>query len=136
MKIIISLLVVCLLAGCATTQQAYDSLNQRYVGTNTDAFFLAHGVPRGSFRLHNGNTVYVWQSNIAGIAMPSVTTASGNISPNGYLNATAETTGGGIASLFCRLNIVATPDGTIQHIGIATDTVGAWNLSRCAEVFR
>jgi predicted outer membrane repeat protein len=59
--------------------------------------------------------------------MPATTTFQGN---------TAQTVGGGLINVFCTLEIVTTPEGTIKAINVAADTLGDWTISRCGEIFK
>ena len=94
------------LAGC-TTDQAADSMKNRWVGKKADDFFATYGAASREQRLGDGRRVYSWRSS---------TIVFGT-----YVS--------------CEADVVANPNGIISSIRPREDTVGAWNLSRCSEVF-
>jgi hypothetical protein len=122
------------LSGCTTTRQAVADLNARWVGHNTDDFFLRYGAPRQSLKMNSGNTLYVWASS-GSVPLPEVSNTYGTVSDYGTFQSTTVTDGGGDIAVVCVVQIVATPAGQIQQIVIARDTIGMWETSRCHEIF-
>lgn len=126
--------VLAILAGCATTQQATDALQKGFVGRDLDAFVLRYGAPLQRHQLNSGGSIYVWSSEVQSYDLPSTTTIQGTTSPYGF-SGSAVTTGGGVVNVFCEVQIVTAPNGTITSIAPTRDTIGRWTTSRCAEVF-
>ena len=123
-------------AGCATTQDAANSMRAGYTGQNMDAFVMRHGAPYQRHHLNNGDTLYVWRSGVDSYTMPATTTVQGT-STNGWFSGNAQTTGGGVVRVFCEVKILASPDGTIKDIAPQRDTIGNIRLlSRCGEIFK
>ncbi|MCQ0990196.1 hypothetical protein [Jiella marina] len=48
------------LAGCATTSDAVSTMNTRWVGQSSDAFFSAYGPPMRQFPRADGGSIYTW----------------------------------------------------------------------------
>jgi hypothetical protein len=118
------------LAGCISTQSVADRLGSQYIGKNFDEFVLNRGAPQQKFVLSNGNIAYVWNSGTSSVAFPMTATTTG------YGNtATTNISGGGSIKMFCEVQFVTSPEGTIKSITILRDTVGLWTTSMCHEVF-
>jgi hypothetical protein len=122
--------------GCTTTQQAMKRANEEFVGKNMDDFVLRYGVPQTKYQLNNGDSVYVWRSDVRNYNLPETTHISGQVSPSGYYSGTATTTGGGTLTVFCELQIHTNTDGIILDIRALRDTIGRWTTSRASEIFR
>jgi hypothetical protein len=127
--------VFCLCVGCATTQHAVDRMTRTYTGQSIDAFFRRHGAPAQQHRLHSGETLYTWNSEVHSFAWPQTTTFSGTASPYGF-SGTAHTLSATSIDVGCTVQLVAAPDGTLTDVRIVRDTFGLWSVSRCAEIFK
>jgi hypothetical protein len=122
------------LAGCATTEQANEVIQSRYMGQPVDRFFLDRGPPIAEHRLNDGRMMYLWTSGTEPGLLPS--SATGFVT---MIGSTAWWTGWGTApgaELECRVRIVASRSGRIVQILTQRDTIGWWELSRCHEIFK
>jgi hypothetical protein len=129
------LAVVLAFSGCASTQEAANSLRHNFEGKNIDVFVLRYGAPYQRHQLNSGDLMYTWSSEIRSYGLPTTTTIQGSTSPYGY-SGTATTFGGGMINVFCEVQIVTTKDCTVKSISPFRDTIGRWTTSRCAEVFK
>ena len=60
------------LAGCgATTQEVEKSVESKYLGQPSDAFFMRYGAPQSSFKLNDGGTMYRWRGGETTINVPA-----------------------------------------------------------------
>jgi len=134
MKAMVGTLLILLLSGCTTTNQAMLRVNNSFAGKNIDEFVLQHGVPYKKHQLNSGDFIYVWNSGVISYQMPATTNLSGTVSPYGYTG-TATTYGGGALNVFCEVQIHTAQDGMIRSIQAVRDTIGKWTLSRCSELF-
>lgn len=130
-KLSAAIAVACVaLAGCTTTEQANKALEGRFQGKTTDSFFLAYGPPASSYRLNSGGMLYTWQERAKVYNMP------GRVNSTVIGNQVYSTvTPGSSVNVQCSLKIQASAGGTIEKIDVLSDTIGAWQLSRCNEVF-
>lgn len=126
---------VFVISACSTTQQAADKLQSDFIGKNFDEFVVRYGPPYKKHELNSGDLLYLWNSGVKSYAMPQTTTIQGAISRYSY-SETATTTGGGAIKVYCELQIVTSPNGTIKEIKPIRDTIGDWEMSRCAEIFK
>jgi hypothetical protein len=108
MRLLITLAAL-LLAGCATTEQALNTLNSRYVGQSADDFFSRYGPPVRTHRVSAGGYTSMWES------------------PGSRVGGT---------TIQCMLTINANSENRISSINVYGDTVGMWGLSACAEIFK
>lgn len=115
MKAIALILIILLVYGCTTTNQAMLRANNTFVSKNIDEFVLKHGIPYRKHQLNNGDFIYVWNSGIISYTMPSTTSITGTATPYGY-TATATTYGGGKLDVFCEVQIHTTAEGKIISI--------------------
>lgn len=122
-------------AGCSTTKEAMQAVSNRYIGANIDDFFAENGLPKAKWQTKSGDVLYTWNSRSVSFPIPMVTTAQGGATGSRQ-SVTAVTTGGGTIDVFCELQIRTSEDGTIRNITPMVDTVGVWETSRCAEIFR
>jgi len=124
-----SILLV-LLAGCTTTDQANTALTSKFAGRKTDTFFLQYGPPSSRHELDDGRTMYVWAERARTYSTPSSSTVNmiGNVA---YVN----TTPGATFEVQCQVRIVSGANGTIDQIVVQNDSIGDWQMSRCNEVF-
>jgi hypothetical protein len=124
-------IVFLILSACSTTEQAGTALRSKWVGRSSDEFFTRYGPPASEFKLASGDTIYTWTGGQASIGVPAV--ASTSFEPGG---ATTIVSGGGSINMSCTVQITASgPARTIQAIGPFRDTIGMWQMSRCAEMF-
>jgi len=117
--------------GCVSTQSVADRLATQYIGRSLDEFVLSYGIPSRKFVLASGDIAYVWNSGTASVPMPATatTTAVGN-------TATTNVVGGGSIDMFCEVQFVTSPEGTVKSLRILQDTIGFWTTSRCNELFK
>jgi hypothetical protein len=125
--------LILFLFSCTTNQDVIDRLTREYLGRSSDDFFRNYGPPASEFKLSSGGSIYTWHSGFHNVPMPVTTNTQGTASPSGF-SAYSTTTGGDVR-LFCEAKIVTNEKGQIQDISIR-GTVGAWEISRCAEVLR
>lgn len=102
-KLIISLGLLFLLAGCATTANYQQSLN-RWQGAQAQDLVKAWGNPDSSIRLQSGNTIYMYMrkqlySRPVTPPMPTFTVTGTPVYNMGFANAYAGTQ---TLSLYCR----------------------------------
>lgn len=151
MKLGVNIAAVVILAtlasACTTTQEAQQVLQSRWVGQPADAFFMRYGAPASSYRMANGGQLYTWRGGdkeryiapvyAAGSAKTTTVTSSDG------RQVTIETpgqqrmvSGPRTETLFCEIEIAATPDNRIAALRASNDTPGdgITSLSRCAEV--
>ena len=131
----VTILFLLFYAGCTTTQQAMERANLAYVGHNVDEFVLMFGIPCGEHQLNDGRKIYTWSLGQQSYYIPYQTTTSGSVNSFGQYSGSSFTYGGGVASIFCDIEVITTSDGTITHISALRDTWGKWTTSRCAEIF-
>jgi hypothetical protein len=131
-----AILGCCLLCACTSAQEALKSVESSYIGQKADRFFIARGPPAGTHRLSDGGTIYTWIGGVKGYHIPSTTTV--NLTPTfgGGATGTATTYGGGNLAIGCKLELLADPQDVVRSIRVAQDTIGAWQLSRCAEILK
>jgi hypothetical protein len=130
---VVTLTLAAAVSACSTTEQAASALRSKWIGQPADAFFLRYGPPAGDFKLANGDTIYTWAGGQASFAMPAIADTTFNPVTN---SATTTFSGGGSINVSCTVQITASgPTRTIQSIAPSLDTIGAWQLSRCAEMF-
>ncbi|MCO5089504.1 hypothetical protein [Bosea sp. (in: a-proteobacteria)] len=133
------------LAGCQTTKQASEVLENRWIGQPADAFFVANGPPASEFTRDTGGAIYTWRGGEATSHLPaqwqmpaskpanrSQSAFSGfNPQPYPVLVQPARR-----IDYYCEAQIVADASGVIENIRISRDTDGrGLSFSRCAEVF-
>jgi hypothetical protein len=97
------------LAGCNSTEQATTSARSRWIGQQSDSFFVANGAPKQTHNLSGGGRVYTWEN----VSRPAGITTR----------------------LICSADIVADASGRISEVRIREDGIGMWNMSRCSEIF-
>lgn len=105
----VAVIVYSLLSACGSTQTAGTAAKSQWVGQPSDMFFAKYGAPKREFTQRDGGKIYFWGT----VAMPS----------------------GVITQVACTADIVANKDGLITEIRLQEDTIGVWNVSRCAEIF-
>ena len=95
---------------------------------------MAKGPPQDEYRLGSGGKLYSWTGGSKSYNMPSTTNVNVRPTYGGGLQGTATTYPGGDLTIGCTLQISADAAGIVRGITVMKDTIGAWNLSRCAEV--
>jgi hypothetical protein len=122
------------LAGCQSTQETSQHLQSNWVGKSSDDFFIKHGAPIGAFALADGGAIYTWDGARTSVYVPSVP-----ITNTSYVGTVPVTTtswsGNGSIAVACAVQIVTDKDRKITEIRATKDSIGMWQLSRCAEVF-
>ncbi len=83
--------------------------------------------------MRDGGMLYEWREAGA-VQMPAQTITSFSVGPGGGM-ATSSTVGGGSIAIGCTVQIAADARGMITEIRPTRDTIGRWQVSRCAEIF-
>lgn len=122
------------LASCSTTKEAATALQNGWVGKNADDFFTRYGPPRSGFKLANSGMIYEWSGGQAAIPIPGTASTTTTAIGNTTFSNTQFSPGGDIY-LGCSVRITTTPDRTITSIEPSGDSIGMWQMSRCAELF-
>lgn len=95
---------------------------------------MQYGPPASSYTMNDGRRMYVWAEEQRNIQMPDRSTSTVNVIGNvAYVNTT--TTPGANIAMQCQVRLVVSKSGIIEQIGAQSDTMGAWQTSRCNEVF-
>lgn len=124
------------LSGCYSfPTQTLKAVNSAYTGQHVDEFFLAHGLPSASYELASGDVIYEWASKAKSIHFPARTRTTGYTNYAGGFQTYSTTSSGKTIRLYCVLQIVTSPEGIVRNIDLTTDTIGAWETSRFAEIF-
>lgn len=127
-----------MLAGCGsmlqTTSETQARLNSRLVGTPVEQFFIARGLPQGSFKASDGGVVYQWQTSQRTTSPGTATATTTVVGKTAYTNVTQ--TPATDVDLVCRLTISTDATGVVKSVQIVADTIGLWSLSMCAEAIR
>ena len=94
----ISVAAASLVIACsASVQQVREELGARYVGQSIDQLVRDFGPPVNAFKMHSGDTSYLWQlSAITDIAVNDGV--------------------GSAATSHCKLNVIASPSGTVTRL--------------------
>lgn len=133
--IILNVFVLLLTTGCTTTEDANVGLETRYIGKPVDEFFIQHGPPSSKHTLDSGKALYVWAENPKFYTTSGQTNTTVNVVGDSAF-ATTSSTPSSTITVQCQVRILANAKGIIEQILSHSDTVGDWELSRCAEVFR
>jgi hypothetical protein len=127
-KVFLAMAVGLALSACAGAGDKGAALSSRFVGQPFDTFVTRYGIPQGSQKLANGKTVYEWSSHFGvantGAPIQTLLMAGSNAQVQG-----------GSYQLECKVRLIVGPSGMIEQFAVADDTIGAWQLSRCNEVF-
>jgi hypothetical protein len=103
-----ALLCSAVTASCAgTADDAKNALAGRYVGQSVDVFVAQFGPPQSTFKMHSGDTSYIWQlSNFT------------DIETHKY--------GGSARTLYCKVSLIADGKGTVKSLNTedASNLVG------------
>jgi len=116
LKIITFLFILLLLPSCATNESNENFLLKKFEGTSLDDFVLEYGTPIDGdqkYTTSNGIKVYRFLLGRDGYS-------------SGYGNS---------IQVGCQFYVYTDNDNIIQRFKIDKDTIGAWQLSRCAEIF-
>ncbi|MFM2056626.1 MAG: hypothetical protein RLY71_1011 [Pseudomonadota bacterium] len=163
------LLAAALLAGCsmahyqARQNEVHAAIRERFIGTASDAFFLAYGAPASSFALNSGGKIHRWRGGENTTVLPAqqesgdtllgVVTSQQRKTTSGSGRSTTitdthskswvlggpETVTYGEVTIrqFCEMQLTVDTAGLIVNIDAFLDTKGnGFHPSRCAEVFR
>jgi hypothetical protein len=122
------------LCSCSTAEEGLQGVRNQYLGQKADQFFIARGPPASSYKLTDGGTIYTWTGGVRGYSIPSTTTVNLRPTYGGGATGTATSNGGGELTIACTLDLHADEQGIVRSIRVARDTIGAWQLSRCAEI--
>ena len=122
------------LCACSSPQEGLANVQSKFIGQKADQFFIARGPPASEYRLSDGGSIYTWIGGEKGYSIPS--TSSVNVRPTAGrgVTSTATTHPGGTLAIGCTLELHADARGIVRSIRLAQDTIGAWHVSRCAEV--
>jgi len=122
-------------SSCTTTQDANEGLHLRYAGKPADDFFIEHGPPSSQYSLDSGKIIHIWSERPTVYNIPgSSRTTVDVIGDVAYANTT--TTPSSEVTVQCAVKIISSQAGLIERIEAHGDTVGNWETSRCAEIFR
>ena len=93
-------------AGCAASrQEVVARLGDQFVGKNVDSMVVEFGPPTSAFKMHSGQTSYVWQlTAITDIAVD-----------RGY---------GQAQSRFCKVSVIASPAGVVSQLTTEDSNAG------------
>jgi hypothetical protein len=122
------------LGACQSTQEATKNLQSNWIGQSSDAFFIKHGAPIGDFALADGGKIYTWDGARTSVYIPDVPSTSTAVVGNVAIT-TTEWSGAHDMNLACVVQIVTDKNRKITEIRPTKDSLGMWQLSRCAEVF-
>jgi hypothetical protein len=123
-----------LLGGCSTTEQAGQALQSSWIGQPADNFFRQYGPPVTSYTLRDGGKIYEWVGGQASVYVPGSAATTTNVFGNTAVSTTQVFSGGDIY-LGCKVRITTAQNGTIMQIVPSGDSLGMWEMSRCAELF-
>ena len=126
-------LLIGILSGC-TTEKAAETLRSEWIGKNADNFFLRHGPPSGSFPLTDGRQIFTWQSNVLNYQLPGSARSTSTVSGRSVYTTTTVDPATDV-KVYCRVQLVTNAQRTILEIRPDADTIGEWQISRCAEIF-
>jgi hypothetical protein len=130
----VSVGMLVLVSGCASTAKVGDYLQQKYFGKSVEIFLANNGPSRSNQQLGDRSFVYEWSSAKQNVGVPSTTYATGQVNNSGAFTTTSETYGGGAIVLECRLRILVGPDNVVREFVIEYDSIGMWHKTRCHEV--
>ena len=82
----------------------------------------------------DGGKIFTWVGGQANIPLPGTASTTTNVIGNTATSTTTYQDGGNLA-LGCRVQIVTNQSGAIAAIKPIGDTLGMWQMSRCAEIF-
>lgn len=135
LKIVVLLFLIGPISACTTTKDANEGLSFRYKGSTADSFFLKHGPPASKYELDSGKRIYVWAERPTIYNNPGSSNTAVNVIGN-TAYATTTTTPSSTTVVQCQVRITTSTEGIIENIEAHGDTIGNWELSRCAEIFR
>ena len=82
----------------------------------------------------DGGRIYSWVGGQKNVGLPGTAQTTTNIVGNTAFSTTTYQDGGEL-KLGCAVQIVADKGGVITTIKPTADSIGMWQLSRCAEIF-
>jgi hypothetical protein len=122
------------IGGCTTTEQAANVLHSKWDGQSADSFFLQYGPPVSTYTMADGGKIFSWVGGRANIPLPGSASTTTSIIGSVALSTTTYQDGGTLA-LGCSVQIAAAKSGIITAIKPTGDSLGLWQMSRCAEIF-
>ena len=135
-SVVLAAISAALLGGCvSTTEQADAVLRSEWLGKNADAFFSRHGLPSKQYASSSGGRFYEWADQRA-VSLPGYATTTVSPSYGGTFFAQTIYTAPSSIRVACTVTIEADKANVIRAIRATGDTIGNWQLSRCAEIFR
>lgn len=134
MRVVTVLVSALLLNGCASGVDATSRLKSTWVGRNTDDFIRLAGPPTNQYTLRDGHTLSTFVVGSASVGVPSVTTVQLYPTAFGSSGGSATTSGGGDIHLACTLEVEADAVGKVVDVKMRGNSIGMWQLSRCAEI--
>lgn len=123
---IFAALVAVVQAGCGATPEMKASYAGRWVGQSLDSFAIRHGIPQLKQPMADGRMLVEWTDNY-GIGR------GGALADTLVASIGGAQTQGDSYQLTCKVRMIVGKTGIIQDFQVVGDTVGAWNVSRCAE---
>lgn len=127
MRRLVAILGLSALAACGSTKDMQSGYAAKWVGKPVDSFALAHGLMPGRQTLSDGRTMIEWSDNYGiGRGGPLADTFVSSIG--------GAQTQGGSYQLTCKVRMIVGKTGIIEDFAVVADTIGSWQLSRCAEV--
>jgi hypothetical protein len=127
-------MLVAVLGACSTTKEAGNALQAAWIGKPADDFFRAYGPPVSSYTFADGGKMYEWTGGRASISLPGSASTSTTIIGNTAVSNTQFFPGGNVY-MGCSIRINASKLGIISSIAPNEDSIGMWEMSRCAELF-
>lgn len=123
------------ISGCISNTETQQKLSSAWAGRPADEFFIKNGPPNSTHRLDGGGAIYSWSGGHESYSLPGASTTTFSPSWGGATVATTTTTAPSKLNISCSAQIVTDSSGRIQEIRLTKDTIGAWQLSRCNEIF-
>ena len=125
---------VLFLAACTTTQGVANQIYSVYGGRDVDQFFRVYGPPASQYSFANGDKFYTWNSGMQSVTLPGSANYQGTVYPQGQVYGSATYDPPQTVPIFCEVRFLVDPNGIVKRVDITRDTLGWWQLSRCAEI--
>jgi len=122
------------LTGCASAlppSTLGDYVTHHYYGREVNQFFVDYGMPTAEFILPDGAKIYNWNS----AGEPFHRAGEPPLLMRGHNFEIAENYHAGTQTTYCELRLYTDPDGIMENITVAVDSMGKWGASRCNEIF-
>jgi hypothetical protein len=133
-RIVVSIALAGSLMACSSTEQAGKALQSVWIGRSADDFFRQYGPPASSYTLSDGGKIFEWVGGQTSVYLPGSASTTTTVFANTAVSNTQFSPGGNLY-LGCKIRITTTRAGTISTIAPSGDTLGMWQMSRCAEIF-